>query len=303
MLLYVRCCSIVAALTTVTYDYILTFRDEVDLVWNRPITLGSALFALNRYLPFVDLSLSLQLYLGSPRPNSKACRDLELLTAGSILLSVFCSETMLILRTIAIWNCRRSLTIGLCALHMMVISSTLSVAMYYWVTFRFEAIPGSEPCLILNFRDVVIYAQLIPFFILDTTVFALMVIKAYYHLQNGVSSWVHHMYRGGFICFALTFIFSLLNFFIPLFAPPHLRLICIDFHRISHSIICNRLFFMLLRQQETLKIRDSKVQQAKSFYTLTVDDFTTPNDFGFQDQLFNEEGEDLESRLDGVGRR
>ena len=35
------------------YEYIVTFDCEVELFWRRKFTVSSALFFLNRYLPFV----------------------------------------------------------------------------------------------------------------------------------------------------------------------------------------------------------------------------------------------------------
>ncbi|KAF9466692.1 hypothetical protein BDZ94DRAFT_1250529, partial [Collybia nuda] len=51
---------IVAAVTTIlTYDWICTLDKEVAYVWSRPWSLGTCLFILNRYLPFVDVTLSI----------------------------------------------------------------------------------------------------------------------------------------------------------------------------------------------------------------------------------------------------
>lgn len=43
---------------TKLYDYLLTFRMEVELVWKANWTATKALFLLNRYLPLFDLVLT-----------------------------------------------------------------------------------------------------------------------------------------------------------------------------------------------------------------------------------------------------
>lgn len=40
------------------FEYILTFSDELALVWHRDFNLLSALFLVNRYTPFADIALT-----------------------------------------------------------------------------------------------------------------------------------------------------------------------------------------------------------------------------------------------------
>jgi hypothetical protein len=44
----------VAASTIFVWDYIITFRMEVDLVWKSQWTSMKALYLFQRYLPFID---------------------------------------------------------------------------------------------------------------------------------------------------------------------------------------------------------------------------------------------------------
>jgi hypothetical protein len=39
------------------WDYILTFRMEVDLVWKSKWTFMKALYLVQRYLPFIDMGI------------------------------------------------------------------------------------------------------------------------------------------------------------------------------------------------------------------------------------------------------
>jgi hypothetical protein len=41
------------------YDYMLTFKDEVRLVWPSRWSIGKVLFFLTRYPPFIDMTLVL----------------------------------------------------------------------------------------------------------------------------------------------------------------------------------------------------------------------------------------------------
>jgi len=53
----------VAASTVFIWDYMLTFRMELDLVWKSKWTFMKAMYIFQRYLPFVDM-VGLVLYTG-----------------------------------------------------------------------------------------------------------------------------------------------------------------------------------------------------------------------------------------------
>ncbi|KAF9460080.1 hypothetical protein BDZ94DRAFT_1266822 [Collybia nuda] len=46
----------VIALTTLLFDHLLTFSDEVEFIWNRKITLFNVIFLFNRYLASVTMT-------------------------------------------------------------------------------------------------------------------------------------------------------------------------------------------------------------------------------------------------------
>ncbi|KDR76815.1 hypothetical protein GALMADRAFT_139689 [Galerina marginata CBS 339.88] len=50
--------TVIASLVVFIYDYLCTLDQEVAYIWSRPRSFATYLFVLNRYLPFVDLSLS-----------------------------------------------------------------------------------------------------------------------------------------------------------------------------------------------------------------------------------------------------
>ncbi|PPQ67624.1 hypothetical protein CVT26_006834 [Gymnopilus dilepis] len=78
---------------------------EVAFVWSRKRTFGTYLFALNRYLPFVDLTLSLLalvIFL-SPEGCYRQYSAIAWLNTAGVTIS----QVILYLRTIAIWERNR----------------------------------------------------------------------------------------------------------------------------------------------------------------------------------------------------
>ena len=51
------------------YDYLLTFGDEISLVWNAPFSVATALYLFIRYGALIDTTLGLILNV---RPNTGA---------------------------------------------------------------------------------------------------------------------------------------------------------------------------------------------------------------------------------------
>jgi hypothetical protein len=43
----------IVSIAVIYYDHILTFSEEMHLMWSRPFTRGSWVFLLNRYVAFV----------------------------------------------------------------------------------------------------------------------------------------------------------------------------------------------------------------------------------------------------------
>jgi len=72
----------VASSAVFIWDYILTFRMEVDLVWRSKWNLMKGLYLLQRYLPFID-TIWLVLYRQTEKSLTKTgCRNVTLASAG-----------------------------------------------------------------------------------------------------------------------------------------------------------------------------------------------------------------------------
>ncbi|KAL0954749.1 hypothetical protein HGRIS_003701 [Hohenbuehelia grisea] len=51
--------SVAASLTLLLYDLLCTLDREIKQFWRTPVTFTTVIFFLNRYLPFVDTTISL----------------------------------------------------------------------------------------------------------------------------------------------------------------------------------------------------------------------------------------------------
>ncbi|KAF9535843.1 hypothetical protein CPB83DRAFT_842439 [Crepidotus variabilis] len=289
-----------ASLTAVCYDYLMTFGEEVELVWSRRFTLGTALFLLNRYLPFIDMPISVAVYLASRNLSAMECRKLILGSTPIIVLGVAASEFILVLRTIAIWNRNKCVLIGLLCCQMITIAIAVVFTALYLQDLKFISNPG-EGCVVVYVGNFA-WVDILSILFIESIIVVLTGIRAFHHLRYSSSSWVHQLYQRGILYFLLLFVFVLLNTIFPLLAPLHLKLLFMKyvFHllwnspdttmasvqRALHSILCNRMLFQILQQKDFARFGMANSYDPPKFeetnsqfqFGLGLDTFTTPDE-------------------------
>jgi len=115
LLIFQQFSAPVAAL--LAYDFILTFSDEIDLMWKRGRNLLSFIFFLNRYLPFVGVVIALtQQFTSQPTNPQVTCKAFFSIDGWFSIVGVNVADGILILRTYAIWGTDRRVGLGLLAL-------------------------------------------------------------------------------------------------------------------------------------------------------------------------------------------
>ncbi|KZT57344.1 hypothetical protein CALCODRAFT_287248 [Calocera cornea HHB12733] len=100
----------VASLAFAVYDYTLTLRAEVQLVWRAKWTPGTALFLIVRYLPFVYFPLLL-IQMLVQAPSEALCTRFLYGSQYMIIIQGALSETVIALRTWALWDRRRGVAV------------------------------------------------------------------------------------------------------------------------------------------------------------------------------------------------
>ncbi|KAL4245450.1 hypothetical protein ABKN59_007975 [Abortiporus biennis] len=103
--------SYVAMAALATFDYCITFDQEVELIWRRRLNLTSVIFVVNRYLVlfFAIGSAAFQLFartrlVSPPLFLSQRCLALWFSTAVAPLLIQLCYRSFFVLRIWAIWG-------------------------------------------------------------------------------------------------------------------------------------------------------------------------------------------------------
>ncbi|KAF8907597.1 hypothetical protein CPB84DRAFT_264000 [Gymnopilus junonius] len=249
-----------ASYAVVVFDYICTFGTEVTHAWPCPLTVGLVLFYLNRYLPFFDIVIYVRAVL-YPLSSSKDCLWVFPLAIWMATTGLLISEAIMLMRTYAIWGRRRLIFWVLAGLVAVVFGPMVGLlAWKTWLDLQYDSSKPSKPvghafqCWMqeASFNNLSSFCLLLFFmliFVSESVIMALTVIKAKQHLDKGSARWLFQFYQNGLIYCACMLVLSLSNAIMALVAPPAYKTSFFPMQRALHSVFCNRVFFLILKNR------------------------------------------------------
>ncbi|TCD67348.1 hypothetical protein EIP91_000215, partial [Steccherinum ochraceum] len=111
-------------ITILYYDYLLTLPGEVAYIWQKPRSIPSYLFLLNRYFSILA-SFVIDSETFQPFQSDALCHAYALFRQISLLVAQFMVCAILIIRTYALWG--RSRRILACMITTSVVLAALSL--------------------------------------------------------------------------------------------------------------------------------------------------------------------------------
>ncbi|KAI0659140.1 hypothetical protein C8Q70DRAFT_152355 [Cubamyces menziesii] len=236
----------VAALTCVVLDVAETLGEEVALVWPSHMSAMKMIFFLNRYMPFVDISLAVYLFLGVRSP--KICSVLWPIVVALYPLGSIISEVILMVRTLAIWNFHKAVWGLMIAVSIGIVIPFVSVIQQYFRNLHYPSRSVLEytGCVASISDSVgwVFYASII---VSETTVVSLTLLKLY--TMKGSRSTLPRlfrtMYRDGTCFYCALLCISVANLLCMRLAPVEMSSALQLPHRAIHSTLCSRVLLNL----------------------------------------------------------
>ncbi|OCH85000.1 hypothetical protein OBBRIDRAFT_347288 [Obba rivulosa] len=260
----------VAALTVAVYDYLVTLDDEISLVWPSRWSYTKALYLFNRYSPFVDAVLAVHSMSSLADPAACAIEYPALTYLYTLGMTV--SQTILMVRTYAIWNCNKyilgfhvSLNTGLLIGAVYILNRVLQNVVYGDVNLmRYEAcMPSTSTQAIW------------PMFVLNMTsefvVVVLTLIQRYisaYHIR-ATSPMLRVLYRDGMLFYFAMLAMSILNLCLMIAGPPAVSPMMQTPLRVIYSTLCTRVLLNLRKaalKMDAVTIPGGTVQFATHSY-------------------------------------
>lgn len=179
----------ISAYALLYYDFIITFHQEVQLIWLGRWNYTKVLFLLARYIPIVDSYFWLHNQLGlNVDPNT--CQPAYKAAAWLVLISISIAEVILIVRTWAVWNRKKIIGIPLGLLLCASVTTSSVFAKQYLDSIHVapSPFPGFRGCLVLAGVSNVIFIDYVMVTVIDVVVLILMCISAFRSYRAGNSN-------------------------------------------------------------------------------------------------------------------
>jgi len=200
---------LVACTAFVSYEYFLTFEQEVRYVWLAPWTAGKCIFLLGRYLFFVDIPVLMWVFVTTVPTDDTCTRTLDWVVAVE-LPALIVAWLVVGLRTWAIWN--RNIICG--AIVSLALLAATGIGLYDAIIFIGGLTATTWPtaeisgCLVVA-SSMVLQSTVKLYFAsagYESIVLFATLLRGVYHLRRERSSLTATLYRDAF--FASTILFT-----------------------------------------------------------------------------------------------
>jgi len=236
----------VAAVVTLLYDYTLTFAEEVEFVWQQKMSFGKILFLLNRYIPMADLVILMNSYVNQAIRDEKFCTSWWQVDTWLAVLSIAIINTLLLLRTWAIWGRSRNVFLSLSVLWILCLLTGVGSTLYEALTVIGIPSPGIRPCLSTFPNPNLFYGSCASTIVWDCTILVLTLIKVLPTLQlDRLTPLFSRLLRDGVLYFVIISMASIANIIVIKAAPPALADMLFPFYRSIAVVLCSRLVLNL----------------------------------------------------------
>ncbi|KAK0460153.1 uncharacterized protein EV420DRAFT_1673206 [Desarmillaria tabescens] len=234
-------------MTVLLYDLILLLPTEIDYMWLPwPVHPLLLLFALNHYLPLVDMAFNINWLLH--RTSAIQCGMYSFITGPLIAFGFFTSQIILMICTYVIWDRHRVvfwcfIGTGVCCLTPEVVSLVIELKVVQ--SAQSSNIPG---CFI--FFPSLPELFYVPVLISETIIASLTLFKGIQHLHRSSHPFVTELYASGMFFYVCLFLISLTNILVPMWTDAITPFLSY-FQHILHSILSSRIMLLILRQKGT----------------------------------------------------
>ncbi|KAJ7595363.1 hypothetical protein C8J56DRAFT_883583 [Mycena floridula] len=260
----------VCSLSVLVYDSLLTMEAEVRLIWRGKMGFGTLLYVMARYLTFVDVPLVLfckysqsstsivrltwnQMILIVPcrhiiirpvihcilptlvRKPWAGALDLLHFNPGTTAVGIAAAETILVLRTWALWGRNMRILNGLSALSLAILVPS--------IVFLIKFLNGIKCCYPIQ-SSRLLYVDYVLIGISETKP-AVMLLTLWIgytrYLGSTDNKLVYVLYRDGILYFVWLFLFSIGNVLVIILAPLELLDLLNTTQRVMHSLLATRI--------------------------------------------------------------
>lgn len=241
----------VASMAIYFWDFFLTIGMEVDLIWKSKWSFMKGLYLFQRYLPFINSIPRILYYQIGGSLTMTGCRNLYVYNSMSIFVGIVASEFLLTVRTWAVWNRNKRLSVLLSILCILNLASYFVLLALFLNSLIFSTPPhsGFRPCFLTYSLKKYLGFCWVLVIIWDTLMFMLTSvpgIRAY--RSGGNSALIKVVYRDGVIYYLYLFVLSLINIVVVNVFPPDYQNLLTTMERMLHSVLASRVLLHIRAQ-------------------------------------------------------
>ncbi|TFK17193.1 hypothetical protein FA15DRAFT_356076 [Coprinopsis marcescibilis] len=228
----------VAILAYLVVDYFQTLEAEVTYMWRGRLSLLKALFFVTRYLPFIEIPLSV-LYNEARGLSPQACHAVFGSTSIMCGLGTCIAEAIMFLRVYAISRQKRSVRIYL-SLHFIIIQS---VAMSLFIIFvnSLSFFPDFPVCIPMH-AEINQMKAVFGIILLNQVVITSM--SFYFVLttfRNSRGPLTQTLYEDGILYFVIITAITVVNLVFTFTMPVEYMFLLSGLQRVVHATLATRI--------------------------------------------------------------
>ncbi|KAF9449495.1 hypothetical protein P691DRAFT_703153 [Macrolepiota fuliginosa MF-IS2] len=239
-----------ASIAMLVYDYFLTLGQEVELIWKSRWNTVKFLFLLTRYLPFIGSGIIL-FYQFAPKATAYQCAIAFKCTAWTFIIGISIAELLLTIRTWAVWEKDRRLTIGLPIFFVSFWVTQYALVGLYLGTLTYEPSPYQPwvTCATFHMNRLLSVCWIL-LMIYDAGILILIVIQTLRTFRSwGNVPLTRVICQDGIAYFAYLFLLSFANIIIIMKLPREFVHLLTMIERVVHSVLTCRIILQI-RQQD-----------------------------------------------------
>ncbi|RPD79258.1 hypothetical protein L226DRAFT_245330 [Lentinus tigrinus ALCF2SS1-7] len=224
---------------------------KVTFLWPDRLSIMKVVYFVNKYSVLVDALLAVTMGLWKPHSDPEICRTQFTILAYVTLVGILFSESILIMRTMALWGYDKRVVFYLTVWFLEIFAfATFAVH----ETAAWTAIPSCEKLQIMGClptaQDNDVWPAYACLMMGETVIMLLTFLRRYLDHDFGAASrsgLIRTMYRDGLFSYIVVLALSTANLSVMLFAPEGLTPLIQIPLRVTHSALCTRVLLNLRR--------------------------------------------------------
>jgi hypothetical protein len=230
-------------LAVLVFDYCIKLEAEIDLTWGRKWDFIRIIFAVARYMPFVDVPVDLIYSLGPTSPQ--LCLSLYQVSSWFNILGTVAAESLLFVRTYTLWGRNRVLLVALLLLALGCIVGCGVVGASASSLFKYEDPPLTNSGCYQTQRIAIYAVNYALLALFETVILSLNIFQAWCHRRRQGSRLIMHLYWDGIVYVLCILAMTLANIIVIGFLPSEYAESINTLQAVLHSVLSSRLLFNL----------------------------------------------------------